>query len=394
MDILAKTKLKDAYDDIEIAIQNIKKDPKQEFILDLQNALNKFFDAKCLRVLYTNNTDKLFFGIYAMPKIDAEQVIKIITGGEKYVIDQYYLELDSKLFQEDINLSSKEIAALLMHEVYNLVSDAAPCESVCKAIDAHLTKNNDVLKISDSIHYMELLSYGFRDAVRKFITIFDKKEVDNNPVMNDFFEWCGYEQNIKSAFNKIALNWYNYNKEINNKFIVLAWVLRVYKNVRDNRIPALMMIDRCKQLSPSKIEIKELGNIARRLNRIDDDALIESAGTTEHILYEEVKSSILPNKKMKSVPEALEDDLVKIAMEQQNALDNEPDATPMLMANINSKLAYIQDYVENNQLTKEEFKQLDRMYKELTVKRDQLFKGDLYDTRMKIYDEYELEAEQ
>lgn len=394
MDILAKTKLKDAYDDIEIAIQNIKKDPKQEFILDLQNALNKFFDAKCLRVLYTNNTDKLFFGIYAMPKIDAEQVIKIITGGEKYVIDQYYLELDSKLFQEDINLSSKEIAALLMHEVYNLVSDAAPCESVCKAIDAHLTKNNDVLKISDSIHYMELLSYGFRDAVRKFITIFDKKEVDNNPVMNDFFEWCGYEQNIKSAFNKIALNWYNYNKEINNKFIVLAWVLRVYKNVRDNRIPALMMIDRCKQLSPSKIEIKELDNIARRLNRIDDDALIESAGTAEYILYEEVKSSILPNKKMKSVPEALEDDLVKIAMEQQNALENEPDAIPMLMANINSKLAYLQDYVENNQLTKEEFKQLDRMYKELTVKRDQLFKGDLYDTRMKIYDEYELEAEQ
>ena len=44
--------------------------------------------------------------------------------------------------------------------------------------------------------------------------------------------------------------------------------------------------------------------------------------------------------------------------------------------------------------TKEEFKQLDRMYKELTIKRDQLFKGDLYDTRMKIYDEYDTEAEQ
>ena len=38
------------------------------------------------------------------------------------------------------------------------------------------------------------------------------------------------------------------------------------------------------------------------------------------------------------------------------------------MANINVKLAYIQDYVENNALTKEEFKQLDRMYKELTIK--------------------------
>ena len=394
MDILAKNKLKDAYDDIEIAIQNIKKDPKQEFLLDLQTALNKFFDAKCLRVLYTDNTDKLFFGIYAMPKIEAEQVIKIITGGEKYVIEQYYLELDSKLFQEDINLAPREITALLMHEVYELVSDAAPCESVCKAIDAHLTKNNDVLKISDSIHYMELLSYGFRDAVRKFITIFDKAEVDNNEVMNDFFEWCNYSQNIDSAFKKISSNWYNYNKEINNKFIVLGWVLRVYKDVLHNRIPALMMIDRCKQLSPSQIEIKELDNVARRLNRIDDDSLLESAGTQENILYEEVKSSILPNKKMKPVPDALEDDIVKIAIEQQNALDNEPDAIPMLMANINAKLAYIQDYVENNQLTKEEFKQLDAMYKELNTRRDQLFKGDLFDTRMTIYNAYDLEPEQ
>lgn len=394
MDILAKNKLKDAYDDIEIAIQNIKKDPKQEFLLDLQTALNKFFDAKCLRVLYTDNTDKLFFGIYAMPKIEAEQVIKIITGGEKYVIEQYYLELDSKLFQEDINLAPREITALLMHEVYELVSDAAPCESVCKAIDAHLTKNNDVLKISDSIHYMELLSYGFRDAVRKFITIFDKAEVDNNEVMNDFFEWCNYSQNIDSAFKKISSNWYNYNKEINNKFIVLGWVLRVYKDVLHNRIPALMMIDRCKQLSPSQIEIKELDNVARRLNRIDDDSLLESVGTQENILYEEVKSSILPNKKMKPVPDALEDDIVKIAIEQQNALDNEPDAIPMLMANINAKLAYIQDYVENNQLTKEEFKQLDAMYKELSTRRDQLFKGDLFDTRMTIYNAYDLEPEQ
>lgn len=394
MDILAKNKLKDAYDDIEIAIQNIKKDPKQEFLLDLQTALNKFFDAKCLRVLYTDNTDKLFFGIYAMPKIEAEQVIKIITGGEKYVIEQYYLELDSKLFQEDINLAPREITALLMHEVYELVSDAAPCESVCKAIDAHLTKNNDVLKISDSIHYMELLSYGFRDAVRKFITIFDKVEVDTNEVMNDFFEWCNYSQNIDSAFKKISSNWYNYNKEINNKFIVLGWVLRVYKDVLHNRIPALMMIDRCKQLSPSQIEIKELDNVARRLNRIDDDSLLESAGTQENILYEEVKSSILPNKKMKPVPDALEDEIVKIAIEQQNELDNEPDAIPMLMANINAKLAYIQDYVENNQLTKEEFKQLDAMYKELNTRRDQLFKGDLFDTRMTIYNAYDLEPEQ
>lgn len=394
MDIILAKKRKAAYDDAEVAIANIKKDPKQEYVLDLQKALNLMFDAKCISILYTQNTDKLFFGVYAMPKIPAEQVINIITSSSTYIINEYYLELDSKLFQMDIDLKPSEIMAILIYDIGRMVNDGSPSEVVSKAIDRYLLANNDVLKISDSIHYMELLSYGFRDAVRKFITIFDKAEVDENEVMNDFFEWCGYKEHIHSAFDKIASNWYNYNKEINNKFIVLAWVLRVYRDVLHNRIPALMMIDRCKQLSPSKIEIKELDNIARRLNRIDDDALIESAGTPEHILYEEVKSSILPNKKMKSIPEALEDDIVKIAIEQDNVLENEPDAVPMLMANINVKLAYIQDYVENNILTKEEFKQLDHMYKELTIKRDQLFKGDLYDTRMKIYDEYDTEAEQ
>ena len=157
--------------------------------------------------------------------------------------------------------------------------------------------------------------------------------------------------------------------------MVLAWVLRLYKDVLHNRIPAIETLKRCKLLTGSKIEIREMENVIKRLNRIDDDQLLKES---VDMLVEEVKANI---------PQALDDDLVNLELEQQNALYNEPDAVPNLIANINSKLAFIQDYIENNQLTKSEFKQLNDMYKGLTLKRDQLFKGDLYE-RFKKYSVY------
>lgn len=385
MDIILAKKRKAAYDDAEVAIANIKKDPKQEYVLDLQKALNLMFDAKCISILYTQNTDKLFFGVYAMPKIPAEQVINIITSSSTYIINEYYLELDSKLFQMDIDLKPSEIMAILIYDIGRMVNDGSPSEVVSKAIDRYLLANNDVLKISDSINYMELLSFGFRDAIRKYITIVNKDKVEDNEVMYDYYESINYKQNLYSAFRKLESCFYNYNKEADNKFVVLAWVLRLYKDVLHNRIPAIETLKRCKLLTGSKIEIREMENVIKRLNRIDDDQLLKES---VDMLVEEVKANILPNKSNKPIPQALDDDLVNLELEQQNALYNEPDAVPNLIANINSKLAFIQDYIENNQLTKSEFKQLNDMYKGLTLKRDQLFKGDLYDERFKKYSVY------
>lgn len=385
MDIILAKKRKAAYDDAEVAIANIKKDPKQEYVLDLQKALNLMFDAKCISILYTQNTDKLFFGVYAMPKIPAEQVINIITSSSTYIINEYYLELDSKLFQMDIDLKPSEIMAILIYDIGRMVNDGSPSEVVSKAIDRYLLANNDVLRISDSINYMELLSFGFRDAIRKYITLVNKDKVEDNEVMYDYYESINYKQNLYNAFRKLEACFYNYNKEADNKFVVLAWVLRLYKDVLHNRIPAIETLKRCKLLTGSKIEIREMDNVIKRLNRIDDDQLLKESA---NVLLEEVKENILPNKSKKPIPQALDDDLVKLELEQQNALYNEPDAVPNLIANINSKLAFIQDYIENNQLTKAEFKQLNDMYKGLTLKRDQLFKGDLYDERFKKYSVY------
>ena len=44
-------------------------------IPSLKTAINKFFnDGKCLDIIYTDNTDKLFFGMVVMPILDDNEV--------------------------------------------------------------------------------------------------------------------------------------------------------------------------------------------------------------------------------------------------------------------------------------------------------------------------------
>ncbi len=135
---MLKSRLVDYYDDIEISITNIKSNPRQSYLVDLKDGLNKFFnDSTCKGVIYTNNPDKLFFGVYVMPSIEADKVVQTITNGERLRVNEYYLELDSKLFDSYLNLNIHEITALIMHDIGALVSTSAPSEEVTKNIDQY-----------------------------------------------------------------------------------------------------------------------------------------------------------------------------------------------------------------------------------------------------------------
>ena len=84
----------------------------------LKNELNRFFKGqKCREVLYTNNTDKVFFGMSVSPIMKDDDVVMILNSDDKYMVNEYYLELDSKLFGPELNLSESELLAVLLHEV-------------------------------------------------------------------------------------------------------------------------------------------------------------------------------------------------------------------------------------------------------------------------------------
>lgn len=387
-----KEQLQSIYDDIEASVANIMQDPSQSNLEELKRDLNKFFsDSTCIDIIYTPNVDKLFFGIYAFPKVSGDDVVDILFNNKRYIVQKYYLELDSKMFTGQIMLTPSEITALLIHDVSHLVNNSTPAETVKREIDEYLAKNNDVLKVSESAHYRGILAYGFADAMRKYTTIFEKDHYTMNGITDEFIDWIDFSGLIKSAFNKLNHMWCNYNREIRNKFITLSWVLRIYKDIRHNRIPALEGIKTCIELSPSKIEQQELKNMGARVSRIDDDSLLESVDYETDRILKSLREHITDHPKYKYssyiLTEAVGEDIDRLMDRQQT--ENEPDGLKDLLGCMNAKMAYIQDFVSNDEgMTPSEFKQWDAMFQKLDKARQDIANSNLYSHEKRLVNTY------
>ena len=247
---------------------------KASELVDMNNAINAIFNDCCRQVILTKNTDKIFFGVVVMPIIPAKEILSIFMKSDKYIINQIYVELDSKLFSPMLDLTPDEITAIILHEVGMMVSDASPIEKVKADIDNYLYKKNEVIKLSDSVHYMELLSFGVRDSIRKTVSVFERAKGDWT---TEYDVDCEIDKDLDSAMVKINNNGYNYNGPIDNKFIFLSWVLRLYRKILTYRIPAIHTLKKGILLTASYLERKEMNNIIRRLERIDDDSLLTEA---------------------------------------------------------------------------------------------------------------------
>ena len=390
-----KELLKNLYNDVSQAIQEIAKDPKQDNLDELKRCLNKFFpDSECLGVLYTRNTDKLFFGIFAFPRIKGDEVVDILFHNARYMVKKYWLELDSKLFDGFLMLTAEEIAALIMHDVSHLVSNSAPAEIVKKEIDRYLANNNEVLKVSDSVHYRGLLAYGFADSMRKYTTIFEEDHYVPDDTIDEFIDWIDFSGQIRSAFYKINQMGMNINREVRNKFITLSWVLRIYKDIAHNRIPALEAIKRCIELSSSQIERQELKNMGARISRIDDDSLLEAH--QYHIpeddrMIKSLREEMLkrPRHTYKSVGllEGVQEDIDDMVFNKDNF--NDPWTLEVLCHDTNKKMALIKDYVDNDSnMSKAEFLQWNGIFKDLDRQRKELYKGRLYSEEKRMINSY------
>ena len=382
-----KKRIMDRYEDLLNAIDAVKESPTSDHVEELRRGLNKILDTcgdktECIGMVYTQNLDKLFFGLYVMPSIPCDTVINIITGDNKYIIKQFYLELDSRLFGLDLALTTPEIAALILHDTMAITGSSAPVEEVKRAIDRYLKDNHEILKLSDSIHYKEILSFGFRDAIRKYTTIFEKSVYDKEDnLVNDYMDWLKYNDILKSAFDKIDRMGFNYNREVDNKFLTLSWVLRNYKDLKHNRIPAIKTLDKCQSLTPSQIEKKELNNMLRRITRIDDNALLEAT-----VLNEANNRNLYKRLSLVDAPKKCKQKCDALAIHVNN-VDQEPDTIPDLIHSVNNQMTMIDDYIMSKEdISDIELKQWNGMFKQMAKFRTRLEnrKGTLFDNNIKL----------
>ena len=350
---------------------DILNNPSYSNLKALRAELNHFFkDSNCKEIIYTKNTDKLFFGMCVVPVLDDKEVASVVEDTKPMRIENYYIELDSKLLDDTLEITPEEFVAILLHEVGHLVKDSTPIEDVRKCIDVYLAKNNETISITDSANYREILRYGIQNTLRKVTSIFERD--DDEIIADEFVFACGYGNDLSTALKKISKNGFLINKNVKNKMIVLSWTLRLYKEVRFRRIPALRTLKTGMSMTGSKYVAKEMERVSDSLKKIDDSTLMEGR------LIDGIKEKINATRKAVTYKgiRGFEDDLYEYSIRVKHMYD-EDDALNTLRE-LNTKISILSDYVSNEEMTEQErnrwFGILDKYYKI----REELSKKKLY----------------
>ena len=344
-----------------------------EDLRTLKDELNHFFsDSSCKEVLYTTNTDNMYFGIKIIPMIDADDIYDYLANDEeKYRLNKYLVELDSQLFDPITDISERGLTALLLREIKHIVGDSSPIENARNAVNAYLAANKDHIRVSQSIHYKEILAYGLKDYLSKADSIFYIPDIAD--IYNDeFIAAYGMESDLVEAYNKINNgNIKLYENSESSKFIIFSWTLSIYRHIKIHRVGAIKTLNDMYSVTGSRLEKLEINNVIRRIRRIDDDiAIRESSSDEDSIRIKLIKKNRLKNLRM------IDSKFYELSMQVKNVEDEE-DAL-YLMRQINNSISIIDEYRNMSNIDKYEIDKWNIAYDKFTLLRDKLSSSVIY----------------
>ena len=353
--------------EINLSVINLKAKPGNKIELNkIKDCLNKIFpDSKCVDVIYTVNTDKMFFGIVTLPILSPNEILNIMTSDEDSKIATYKVELDSKLFCETIDLSVDEITALIVHEVARLVNDYYPINNARYLIDKAVLDYGITLKMSEYVPYIEIIGYGIKEAARRSVSIFE-----NNYLVPYYLDET-YEltDSLRRAITKLENKGNLWDTEVDNKSIIIKWVVRLYTDILKYRIMSLHTLEKGIQLTGSVLVVNEMKNMIKKLRRIDDYSLMQEASSIINFFNDSKKANLSALDRFKANGiKNYYDDFYEIQFEVNN-MDNDRGTAVALLHKINSRMGVIDDYIstepELNLQTKKRLADLYYKYDEL-----------------------------
>lgn len=353
--------------EINLSVINLKAKPGNKVELNkIKDCLNKIFpDSKCVDVMYTVNTDKMFFGIVTLPILSPNEILNIMTFDEDSKITTYKVELDSKLFCDTIDLSVDEITALIVHEVARLVNDYYPINNARYLIDKTVLDYGITLKMSEYVPYIEIIGYGIKEAARRSVSIFE-----NNYLVPYYLDET-YEltDSLRRAITKLENKGNLWDTEVDNKSIIIKWVVRLYTDILKYRIMSLHTLEKGIELTGSVLIVNEMKNIVKKLHRIDDYSLMQEASSIINFFNDSKKANLSALDRFKANGiKNYYDDFYEIQFEVNN-MDNDRGTAVALLHKINSRMSVIDDYIstepELNLQTKKRLADLYYKYDEL-----------------------------
>lgn len=313
-----------------------------EDVKNIRNCLDRIFkpDATCINFVYTVNTDKLPFGCVVFPRLSGEEINNFFIVGESTRIDEYEVEIDSKLF--DYGLTDEQVVQVILFNVYHMIKDIKPCDVVREAIDDYFTKSASQLAIRNSIQYQAILYLGIVDALQQVTSCL---YLPNDIVNDAFLESLGLYY-FEDTLNKLYQRFPDCDNEATRmpKLSMLEWTLRVYDDVDKERIPAIHLLNKVKSITASTLYIDRINAVINALNRIDTSVAVSEA-VNQVFMEAKRRGGLLAYLKYSGLRD-IENDLYEFQLRAKNS-ESEQEVLYALKQ-INARLAILDDYIREN----------------------------------------------
>lgn len=344
--------------------------PDMSILNDLKTAINNIFDDNmCINVIYTDNTDKQFFGIRINPNMSPSDATIILTTDEKVKLNKYQIEFDSKLF--DIGLNETELAAATIYEISSMMDNYDIFDKIRLEIDKIMLKNDDIVRIRESVNYAQLIIFALKDTLFKLSSMLFVENPDDL-TMNVTIQACNLESYITSAREKIDSSMQGLGETLRTPgMTILTWMFTMYRNMNIYSGVVKNTLKDAKAFTASKLEINEIEKTLTSIDRIEGNVLEESVGLNEFFNKNHIsvmnEFSIFKSLKKNGL-RAIENDLYEFAMKVKNCTESE-DAF-MIMRGINTRLGVLEDYLATESINDTERKHWEHVcnqYRELRI---------------------------
>lgn len=344
--------------------------PDISILGDLKAAINNIFEENsCINVIYTNNTDKQFFGVKISPNMSPSDAAVILTTDEKVRLVKYQIEFDSKLF--DIGLNESELAAVTIHEISAMMDDYDIFNKLRFEVDKIMLQNEDVVHIRDSVNYAQLVIFAIKDSMYKLSSLMfveDPEDLKHNMMI----QAAGMEDDIVSAREKIDSSLQGLGETLRTRgTTILEWMFTMYRNMNIYSGTVKTTLEDARDFTGSKLEINEIEKTLSSVDRIEGNILDESVTLDKFFVNKNVASlnefSIFKSLKKNGL-RGIENDLYEFAIKVKNCTEVE-DAY-VIMRGINTRLGILEDYLASEDMNENERKHWNYVadqYRELRV---------------------------
>jgi len=326
---------------------------------EICRSLNVLFDqAKCTKVIYTVNIDKLPFGIYIDPKISNYDLMNILFEDRdtQFRIREYVVEIDSKLFME--GLTPEDITKMLLHDVEIMLS-ADIVDKVKGLIDIY-TASMDTISIKDSINANAIIIYAIKDTFNKLSSSLYGK-----------YDFKFYTDEMIDKVSKLDYE----NISIYDNFpkvIILQWAFMVYRDIRINYALIKSTLEDAKALTGSKLIQDTIDKTLVAINRTGYELVDESVSLTKFIDANNIplsEVSIFKSLKTSGL-RAIENDYYEYAILVKSASDE--NEAMYALRGINTRINILTDYIYNtpgiSDAERKHWENVVQMYQDLRIK--------------------------